>query len=40
MQWNAIVGFIDMFYLVGCEGKIRPGKAWKLVARCVAAIFK
>jgi hypothetical protein len=41
MQWNAIVGFIDMFYLeLVAKAKFDPGKAWKLVARCVAAIFE
>ena len=41
MQWNAIAGFMDMFYLdLVAKCKFDPGKAWKLVAACVAAIFK
>jgi hypothetical protein len=40
MQWNAIVGFIDSFYLdLVAKCKFDSSKAWKLVARCVAAIF-
>jgi hypothetical protein len=41
MQWNAIAGFVDVFYLdLVAKCKFDPGKAWKLVAACVAAIFK
>jgi hypothetical protein len=41
MQWNAVVGFIDMFYLeLVAKAKFDPIKAWKLVAKCVAAIFE
>jgi hypothetical protein len=41
MQWNAIVGFIDSFYLdLVAKCKFDSTKAWKLVARCVAAIFE
>jgi hypothetical protein len=41
MQWNAVVGFVDMFYLeLGAKCKFDPAKAWKLVAVCVAAIFE
>jgi hypothetical protein len=33
MQWNAIVGFIDMIYFeLVAKAKFEPGKAWKLVA--------
>jgi hypothetical protein len=41
MQWNAVIGFIDMFYLeLVAKAKFDSGKAWKLVAVCVAAIFE
>jgi hypothetical protein len=41
MQWNALVGFIDTFYLdLVAKCKFDSGKAWKLVARCVAAVFE
>jgi hypothetical protein len=41
MQWNSIVGFIDMFYLdLVAKCKFDTTKAWKLVAVCVAAIFE
>jgi hypothetical protein len=41
MQWNAIVGFIDMFYLdLVAKCKFDAIKAWTLVAVCVAAIFE
>jgi hypothetical protein len=41
MQWNDIVGFVDMFYLeLVAKAKFNPTKAWKLVAGCVAAIFE
>jgi hypothetical protein len=41
MQWNAVVGFIDMFYLeLAAKAKFDAKKAWKLVAVCVAAIFE
>jgi hypothetical protein len=41
MQWNAVVGFVDMFYLeLVAKCKFDPTKAWKLVAVCVAAIFE
>ena len=41
MQWTAISGFMDMFYLdLVAKCKFDPGKAWKLVAVCVASIFK
>jgi hypothetical protein len=41
MQWNAVVGFIDMFYLERvAKCKFDSAKAWKLVAVCVAAIFE
>jgi hypothetical protein len=41
MQWNAIVGFIDSFYLdLVAKCKFDSAKAWKLVAVCVASIFK
>lgn len=38
IQWNAVVGFIDMLYLeLVAKCKFDPVKAWKLVAVCVAA---
>jgi hypothetical protein len=41
MQWNALIGFIDTFYLdLVAKCKFDSGKAWKLVARCVAAVFE
>jgi hypothetical protein len=40
MQWNAIVGFIDMFYLSWLRRQNSTRKSLKLVARCVAAIFE
>jgi hypothetical protein len=41
MQWTAIAGFMDMFYLdLVAKCKFESGKAWKLVAVCVTAIFK
>jgi hypothetical protein len=41
MQWNAIIGFVDMFYLeLVAKCKFDATKAWKLVAVCVAAIFE
>lgn len=41
MQWNAVVGFIDMFYLeLVVKANFNPAKAWKLVTVCVAAIFE
>jgi hypothetical protein len=41
MQWNSIVGFIDMLYLdLVAKCKFDSVKAWKLVAVCVAAIFE
>jgi hypothetical protein len=41
MQWNVVVGFIDMFYLeLVAKAKFDSVKAWKLVAVCVAAIFE
>jgi hypothetical protein len=41
MQWNAIIGFIDMLYLeLVAKAKFDAKKAWKLVAVCVAAIFE
>ena len=41
MQWTSIAGFMDMFYLdLVAKCKFESGKAWKLVAVCVAAIFK
>ena len=40
MQWNAIVGFIDMFYLdLVAKCKFDPAKMWKLVVVCVTAIL-
>ena len=41
MQWSSIAGFMDMFYLdLVAKCKFESGKAWKLVAVCVASIFK
>jgi hypothetical protein len=41
MQWNSVVGFIDMFYLdLVAKCKFDPQKAWVLVAVCVASIFE
>jgi hypothetical protein len=41
MQWNALIGFIDMFYLeLVAKAKFDAKKAWKLVAVCVAAAFE
>jgi hypothetical protein len=41
MQWNALIGFIDTFYLdLVAKCKFDSRKAWKLVARCVAAVFE
>jgi hypothetical protein len=40
-QWNAIAGFIDIFYLeLVAKAKFDAGKAWKRVAWCMAAIFE
>jgi hypothetical protein len=41
MQWNAVIGFIDNFYLeLVAKAKFDPVKAWKLVAVCVSAILE
>jgi hypothetical protein len=41
MQWNAVVGFIDLFYLeLVAKAKFDAKKSWKLVTVCVAAIFE
>ena len=41
MQWTSIAGFMDMLYLgLVAKCKFESGKAWKLVAICVASIFK
>ena len=41
MEWTSIAGFMDMLYLgLVAKCKFESGKAWKLVAICVASIFK